>query len=127
MHTFLDNFHQGRKYSAKIASHQAELRSEVKFTDQKLLNISSLHTDYLNLDSRSGSSRNGERAHDVHTKCTFYGGKNHSAEKLFKRIIKEKEKVRVVDVSSNRNTERLPQKCFRCGSEDHMIAKCRKP
>ena len=23
--------------------------------------------------------------------------------------------------------ERLPQKCFRCGSEDHMIAKCPKP
>ena len=26
MHTFLDNFHQGGKYSAQIASHQAELR-----------------------------------------------------------------------------------------------------
>ena len=25
MHTFLDNFHQGGKYSAQIASHQAEL------------------------------------------------------------------------------------------------------
>ena len=23
--------------------------------------------------------------------------------------------------------ERPPQKCFRCGSEDHMIAKCPKP
>ena len=23
--------------------------------------------------------------------------------------------------------ERLPRKCFRCGSEDHMIAKCPKP
>ena len=34
MHTFLDNFHQGRKYSAQIASHQAELRSEEKFTDK---------------------------------------------------------------------------------------------
>ena len=28
MHTFLDNFHQGGKYSAQIASHQAELRRE---------------------------------------------------------------------------------------------------
>ena len=31
MHTFLDNFHQGEKYSAQIASHQAELRREEKF------------------------------------------------------------------------------------------------
>ena len=37
MHTFLDNFHQGGKYSAQIASHQAELRREETFTDQKLL------------------------------------------------------------------------------------------
>ena len=26
MHTFLDNFHQGGKYSAQIATHQSELR-----------------------------------------------------------------------------------------------------
>ena len=30
MHTFLDNSHQGGKYSAQIASHQAELRREEK-------------------------------------------------------------------------------------------------
>ena len=35
MHTFLDNFHQGGKHSAQIASHQAELRREEKCTDQK--------------------------------------------------------------------------------------------
>ena len=35
MHTFLDNFHQGGKYSAQIASHQAESRREENFTDQK--------------------------------------------------------------------------------------------
>ena len=45
MHTFLNNFHQGAKFSAQIASHQAELRREEKFTDQKQLNISSLQTD----------------------------------------------------------------------------------
>ena len=45
MHTFMDNFHQGGKYSAQIASHQAELRREENFTDQKYLNISSLQTD----------------------------------------------------------------------------------
>ena len=42
-------------------------------------------------------------------------------------IRKEKEKACVVDGSSNRNSERLPRKCFRCGYEDHMIAKCPKP
>ena len=42
MHTFMNNFHQGVKYSAQIASHQAELRREEKSTDQKSLNISSL-------------------------------------------------------------------------------------
>ena len=29
--------------------------------------------------------------------------------------------------SDNRRTERTPQKCFRCGSKDHIIAKCPKP
>ena len=91
MHTFLDKFHQGGKYSAQIAIHQAELRREEKFTDQKSLNISSLQTDYLNLDrSSSGSSRHSEIAHYVQAKCTFCGGNNNSAEKCFKRIRKEK-------------------------------------
>ena len=49
MHTFLDNFEEGGKYSAQITSHQAELRREETFPDQKLLKISSLQTDYLNL------------------------------------------------------------------------------
>ena len=53
IHTFLDNFHRGGKYSAQIASHQTELRREEKFTDQKSLNISSLHTDYLRIDISS--------------------------------------------------------------------------
>ena len=34
MHTFLDNFHQGGKYSGQLESHQAELRREEKFTYQ---------------------------------------------------------------------------------------------
>ena len=84
MHTFLDNFHKGGKYSAQIASHQAELRREETFTDQKSLNILSLHTDYLNLDRSSlGSSRHNERAHSVQAKCIFCGGINHSEEKCF--------------------------------------------
>ena len=35
MHTFMDNFHQGGKYSSQLASHQSELRREEKFIDQK--------------------------------------------------------------------------------------------
>ena len=57
----------------------------------------------------------------------FFGINNHSAEKCFKRIRQEKEKALAVDVSSNMNSERPPQKCYRCGSEDHMIEKCPKP
>ena len=44
-----------------------------------------------------------------------------------KRIRKEKEKSREVDVSSNTHMERPPRTCFRCGSEYHMITKYPKP
>ena len=67
MHTFMDNFQKGGKYSAQIASHQEELRREEKFTDQKPLNISSLQTYYLNLDISTGFVRESEREHDVQT------------------------------------------------------------
>ena len=127
MHTFLDNVHQGGKYSAQIASHQEKLRREETFTYQKSLNISLLQSDYLNLDSSSGYSSKSERAHVIQIKCTFCGGNNHSAEKFFKRIRKEKEKARTVDVTSNRQMKRTPQIWFRCGSENHIIAKCPKP
>ena len=60
-HIFLDNFHQGGKYSARMASHQAELRRERNSTDQKYLSISSLQTGYLNFDSRSDCAKNGEK------------------------------------------------------------------
>ena len=101
------------------------MRREENFTDQKSLNISYLHTASLNIDSSSsGSSRHSEREHYVQAKCTFCGGHNYSAEKYFKRTRKEKEKARVVDVSSNRKMECATQKCFRCGSEYHMIEKC---
>ena len=94
MHTFMDNFHQGGKYSAQIASHQAELRREENFTDQKSLNISSLQTDYLNLDSSSsGSSRHNEIAHSVQEKFTFCGGNNHSAGKSSKGLERKRRKL----------------------------------
>ena len=54
MHIFMDNLHQGRKYSYQIDSHQEELRREENFTDQKCLSISSLQNYYLNLDIISG-------------------------------------------------------------------------
>ena len=88
------------------------------------MNISSLQTNYLNLDISSGFYRDIEGEHDVQTECTFCGGINNYAEQCFKRIRKEKEKARAVDVSFNRQVEHTPRKCFRCGSEDHMIAKC---
>ena len=90
------------------------------------MNISSLQTDYLNIDSSSGFDSNSERSHSVQKKCTFCGGTNHSSEKCFKSIRKEKEKSRAVDASDNRRTS-TPRKCFRCGYEDHMIAKFPKP
>ena len=61
MHMLLDNFHRIGKYTAKIARQQAELRGEEKFTDQKSVFITSLKTDYLNLDISSGSGRYKER------------------------------------------------------------------
>ena len=60
MHTFMDNFQQGGKYSSQIAIQQAELRREEKFTDQKSLNISSLQTNYLNIDNISGFDRDSD-------------------------------------------------------------------
>ena len=126
MHTFLDNFHQGGKYSAQIASHQAELRMEEKFTHPKYLSISSLQTDYLNLDRKSGFGINSERANTVQTKCAFCEGTNQYAEKCFNRIKQEKEKSRAACHSDNRRMEWTPR-IFLCGSEYHLVAKCSKP
>ena len=68
MHIFLNKFHRGVKYIAHISSNQAGLRRETKFTDQKYLSISSLHTYYLNIDSSSGYGENNERANIVQKK-----------------------------------------------------------
>ena len=57
MHIFLDKFRQGVKFTAHISIHQAELRREENFTDQNILSISYLHTDYLNIDISSGAGR----------------------------------------------------------------------
>ena len=67
----MDKFHQGGKYTARIASQQAELRREEKFTDQKYLSVTYLQTDYLNLDRISDSGRNNERENIVHKNALF--------------------------------------------------------
>ena len=90
MQIFMDNFHQGRKYSAQMARHQAKLRREGKFADQKSLSISSLQTDYLNLDNRSGCGKHNKRQNIVQTNCNICGGTKYFAERCFKRIRKEK-------------------------------------
>ena len=123
MHKFLDNFHQCGRDSAQIAINQAELRRQEKITDQKYLCISSLQTDYLNLENSSDFGRNSERANTVQKKCTFCGGVIHSAENYFKSIRHENEKDCATGDSDNRQTERTHRKCFRCGSEDYLIAK----
>ena len=46
---------------------------------------------------------------------------------MLQKDTKGKEKSRVVNVSDNRQIERTPRKCFRCRSEDHIIAKFPKP
>ena len=79
LHTFLDNFQQGGKNSAQMASHQAELRREGKFVDQKSLFISDLQIDYLNLDN---SVRSNERANFAQS-CCIQCGCSHPTDKLF--------------------------------------------
>ena len=61
MHMFLDNSHHGVEYSAQMASHQVELRREIKFTDQPFLSISSLQTYYINIYSSSGCGKNSKK------------------------------------------------------------------
>ena len=36
IHIFMDKFHQGGKYSAQINSHQAELRTEGRFSEEEM-------------------------------------------------------------------------------------------
>ena len=47
-------------------------------------------------------------------------------EKCFKKIRKEKEKARSAGALSKKKSDRPSRKCFKCGSEDHLIAKCPK-
>ena len=72
MHTFLDNFLHSGRYSAQLVSHQAEFRREKMYPDQKCLNISSLQTEYLNLDSsQSYQGKHNEKAKSAKAKYTY--------------------------------------------------------
>ena len=81
MHTFLENFQQGVKYYSQIAIHQEELRREEKYIDQKLLYISDLKMDYLNLEN---SVRNNYRENFAQSRCIHCGG-SHPTDKCLKK------------------------------------------
>ena len=92
------------------------------------MNILSLQTEYLNIDSsQSGSSKHNKKAKSAQAKCTYCGFSNHSVEKCFKKIRKEKEKARSADTSPNKNSDLPAWKCYRYGSENRIIAECPKP
>ena len=58
------------------------------------MNISSLQTEYLNLDnSQSGSSKHNEKANSTKAKCTYCGLSNHSMENVLKRSEKKRRKL----------------------------------
>ena len=126
MHILLDKCSRHNKYSAQIASHQAELRREKRVTDQKSLSISYLQTDYLNIDISSGSGKNSERENIVLAKFTLLEVLTILFKKI-KRIRKDKEKARVAGDLYKRRTQRTTCKYFKCGYEDHLISKCPKP
>ena len=92
MYIFMDNFHQSGKYSALIASHHEELGEREILLIKNIFSISSLQTDYLNVDRSSGFDKNIERENLVHTKFTFCGGDNHSAH-LFSKVWESKRKI----------------------------------
>ena len=81
MHTFLDNFQQGGKYSAQIAIHQEESRGEENFVDWKLLSKSALQIYYLILDN---SVRNTERDFFSQSRWSQFGG-SRLTEECFKQ------------------------------------------
>ena len=80
MNTFLDNFQPGGKYSAQIASHQELLSKKENSVDQKVLSISDLQIDYLNLENSVG---NNERENYSQSRCSHCGG-SHPNEKIYK-------------------------------------------
>ena len=46
---------------------------------------------------------------------------------VLKRSENKKRKLVLLVLRQTKNSDRPARKCFRCGSEDHLIAKCPKP
>ena len=86
MNISFDKFQQSGKYSAQIAIYQTQLIREGNVTDQKYLSITYLQTDYLNLDSISGSGRKNEVANIVQKVLTIL-------QKMFKKYKKGQGKI----------------------------------
>ena len=99
------------------------MRIEEKIIDKKLLLISELQIDYLNLENSVG---NNERVNFSQSRCSHCGG-SHSTEKCFKQQQKEKsyKKLPFNPRNSNNNVNehnsQKPNTCLICGSEDHFI------
>ena len=68
-------------------------------------------SQYLNLDSsQSSQGKHNEKSNSAKAKSTYCGLTNHSMEKCFKKIRKEKEKARSAGASSNKISDRPPWK-----------------
>ena len=89
MHTFMNRFHQGGKYSSQISSHQAELRRREKLL---IKNVYLFHpyrmTIYILTEFQVVVKI--ARKNIVQKKCAVLGGANHYAEKYFKGSEREK-------------------------------------
>ena len=124
MHIFLDNFHQGEKYTAQILSHQGELIKEENYTDQNCLSLSSLQTGCLNLDISSGSGRNNDRENLAQVKFTFFGGYHTT---YFFRLKNSSTKIAHLVIQTDNELNSHLIKSFRCGYVDHLADKFPKP
>ena len=94
MHTFLNNFQQSGKYSVQLGSHQAELRREELYPDQKCLNISSIKAESLIMETVSQVLVNTmKKENSAKTKCTYCGLSNHFLENVSKRSERKKGKL----------------------------------
>ena len=119
MHIFLEHFKEWGRYSAQIASHQAEFSRKYNVLDKKPLYISDLQIDHLNLEN---SVRSIERAFFSQLRCSHCGG-SHPTEKFFKKRIKDKvhNKFSPYFNPRNSNNDRTenngwkPNTCFRFG------------
>ena len=127
MHKFLDNLHQVFKIFCSNSQPPGRVKEKNVFTDQKYLSISSLQTNYLNLGSSPGFGKIVKEKTLFRKSAPFVEVLITLRKILSKRSDRKKENFRAAGHSDNRQTERPPPKCFICGYEDHLIAKCPNP